>query len=131
MATEALRQNEMMNHLLTSLEQGEDIGHYGRLVFAMVARHFLDEDELVDLLTRNPAFDEHQAKALCHQVRTRGYNPPSQQRIMEWQREQSFPICPHADAPGACNLYRDLKFPDGVYDRIEQFHEQAAEAESR
>ena len=29
-----------MAHLLDSLNDGKDIGHYGRLVFAMVARHF-------------------------------------------------------------------------------------------
>ena len=28
-----LRKNDMMNHLLDALEQGKDIGHYGRLVF--------------------------------------------------------------------------------------------------
>jgi hypothetical protein len=29
-----------------------DIGHYGRLVFAMLARHFLTEDELLEQLSR-------------------------------------------------------------------------------
>ncbi|MCY1031107.1 hypothetical protein OV207_06535 [Corallococcus sp. BB11-1] len=42
MAIDDLRANGMMSHLLTSLEAGEDIGHYGRLLFAMVARHFVD-----------------------------------------------------------------------------------------
>ncbi|CAM4015536.1 hypothetical protein G4177_05800 [Corallococcus sp. ZKHCc1 1396] len=42
MAIDDLRANGMMSHLLTSLEAGEDIGHYGRLLFAMVARHFQD-----------------------------------------------------------------------------------------
>ena len=37
---EELRKDSMMAHLLDSLEAGKDIGHYGRLVFAMVARHF-------------------------------------------------------------------------------------------
>ncbi len=36
----------MMAHLMDALSQGEDIGHYGRLVFVMVARHFLSEDQL-------------------------------------------------------------------------------------
>ena len=44
MATEAIRNNEMMDHLMGALEQGQDIGHYGRLVFVMVGRHFMDED---------------------------------------------------------------------------------------
>jgi len=37
---EQLRRNDMMSHLLDALESGEDIGHYGRLVFAMVAQYF-------------------------------------------------------------------------------------------
>ena len=45
MAVSELRKNDMMAHLLDSLEAGKDIGHYGRLVFAMVARHFLSEAE--------------------------------------------------------------------------------------
>src|SRR3569833_9090 len=36
---EALRENAMMSHLLESLENKQDLGHYGRLVFAMIARH--------------------------------------------------------------------------------------------
>ena len=43
---EALRNDSMMAHLLDSLGQGKDIGHYGRLVFAMVARHFMPHDEV-------------------------------------------------------------------------------------
>jgi len=39
MAVEELRKNDMMAHLLDALDAGNDIGHYGRLVFAMVARH--------------------------------------------------------------------------------------------
>jgi hypothetical protein len=55
---EALRKDSMMAHLLDSLEAGKDIGHYGRLVFAMVARHFLPEDEVVGWLTRDKDFSE-------------------------------------------------------------------------
>ncbi len=47
MAVEDLRQSPMMAHMLDALENGEDIGHYGRLVFAMIGRHFVSEDELV------------------------------------------------------------------------------------
>jgi hypothetical protein len=45
MSVAELKNEPMMAHLLESLERGEDIGHYGRLAFAMVARHFIDEDE--------------------------------------------------------------------------------------
>ena len=57
-----------MAHLLDALDQGQDIGHYGKLVFAMVARHFLDEDELVSYLTRSPDTSEEDARVLVHQV---------------------------------------------------------------
>ena len=31
-----------------------------------------------------------------------------------------------ADHPNAGNVYRDLKFPDHVYDEIEEFYEERA-----
>ena len=40
-AVAALQAEPMMAHLMDSLDSGRDIGHYGRLVFAMVAHHFL------------------------------------------------------------------------------------------
>ena len=91
---EALRANGMMAHLLQSLEAKQDIGHYGRLVFAMIARHFLNEDELLSKLCMNPGFDEMQAKALLRQVESRDYNPPRPERIREWQAERNFPATP-------------------------------------
>ena len=39
MAVEDLKKNAMMAHLLNALDHKKDIGHYGRLVFTMVARH--------------------------------------------------------------------------------------------
>src|SRR3954447_18416582 len=99
--TDSLRQNDMMRHLMDALEGGQDIGHYGRLVFAMVARHFMDDDELAAHLARNPGFSELQAKALVQQVRSRGYNPPRREKIAQWQREQEFSICPGGDDPDA------------------------------
>ncbi len=127
-SVEALRANGMMAYLLDSLNAGKDIGHYGRLVFAMIACHFMDEDELVSKLSMNPGFDETQAKALVRQVESRDYNPPRPERIREWQGEQKFPICPTND-PDACNVYRDLKFPDHIYENIQQYQEKKVEAE--
>jgi hypothetical protein len=127
---DALRANGMMAHLLESLEAKQDIGHYGRLVFAMIARHFIDEDELLAKLCMNPGFDETQARALVRQVESRDYNPPRPERIREWQSQQEFPICPNADDPDACNVYRDLKFPDHIYENIERYQEKKVEAES-
>ena len=38
MPVDDLQRSPMMSHLLDALERGEDLGHYGRLTFAMVAR---------------------------------------------------------------------------------------------
>jgi len=123
MPIEDLKQNEMMAHLIDSLDRGEDIGHYGRLVFAMVGGHFLEPEELKNWLQRDPSCNEEQAESLLHQVNERGYNPPKPQRILDWMSKQEFPICPHTDhGAQACNVYRDLQFPEEVYRKIEQFH---------
>ena len=128
MSVDDLRNNAMMAHLLDSLEAGKDIGHYGRLVFAMVGRHFLSEAELVGYLRRDPDVSEEQARALYAQVQERDYSPPTREKILAWQAEQDFPILPHPDDPDTGNVYRDLPFPDGVYRHISEYHEQKAEA---
>ena len=129
--SENLRDSPMMAHLLDALEQGTDIGHYGRLVFAMVARFFMDDDEVVGLLAKQPEHDEQEARALLLQVKGRDYNPPKRERILEWQAQQDFPICPTPDDPGSCNLYRELRFPDHIYENIGEFWmEQAEQAEA-
>ena len=130
MSAKELRQSAMMAHLLDALEDGKDIGHYGRLVFAMVARHFLDEDELVGYLRKDPDLDEQQARALYLQVQGRDYNPPRRARVLEWQAKQDFPICPNPDDPDACNVYKDLRFPDHIYEDIGEYYEHRAEAAS-
>ena len=76
-----LRKNDMMMHLLDALENGKDIGHYGRLVFAMVARHFLQESEVKTCLMKDPTMDEAKAAALIEQVCSRDYNPPRREKI--------------------------------------------------
>ena len=126
--TEALRKEPMMEHLLSSLDQGKDIGHYGRLVFAMIARHFMDEEELVEQLSKDKDFGEDRARALVKQVCDRGYNPPKRERILEWMQKQKFPICPDADDPSMCNVYRNIDFPKEIYEQIEQFHVDQANA---
>jgi hypothetical protein len=130
MAVDELRKSEMMAHLLDALDQGKDIGHYGRLVFAMVGRHFMDEDDLVAYLAKDKDCSEEEARSLVHQVISRDYSPPRRERILEWQAQQSFPIIPHPEDPDAGNVYRDLTFPEGVYEDISEYHEQKAEATS-
>ncbi len=126
--SEDLRQNDMMAHLLDALNDKQDIGHYGRLVFAMVARHFMSDEELVKTLQKNPGVDEAEVWAMVQQVEGRDYNPPRRERVLEWQSMQDFPICPNPDDPNACNVYKDLKFPDGIYENITEYHEEKAKS---
>jgi hypothetical protein len=123
-----LRQEPMMAHLLDALEQGKDIGHYGRLVFSMVAHHFLPEEEMIAWLTRDCDFTEEAAVAMLRQVEGRDYNPPRRERILAWQSEQEFPIIPTPDDPDCGNVYRNLKFPQHVYEGIEEYQEKKAES---
>ena len=73
--SENMQDSPMMAHLLDALKQGTDIGHYGRLTFVMIARHFLPEDEIVELLSHQPDHNATEARALLHQVKARDYNP--------------------------------------------------------
>ena len=118
-----LRKDSMMAHLLDSLIDGKDIGHYGRLTFAMVARHFLAHEEVLAWLLRDPDFTDEQARVMLKQVEGRDYSPPRRERIVEWQAQQDFPILPDVDDPDCGNLYRNLKFPDHVYQHIEGYQE--------
>ena len=123
-----LRDSPMMAHLLDALEKGTDIGHYGRLVFVMVARHFMDEDEMAGLLAKQPGHGEEDARELVAQVKGHDYNPPKRDKILAWQAEQEFPICPNPDDPQSCNVYRELRFPDGIYENIGDCWEEKADA---
>lgn len=125
---EELRKSDVMAHLVDALEEGQDIGHYGRLVFVMVAHHFLGEDEVVRYLQKDPDFSETEARALYRQVQSKDYNPPKRDRILAWQEQQDFPICPNPDDPDGCNVYRDLTFPEEVYEHIADYYEQKVEA---
>ncbi len=126
-----LRDSQMMAHLLDAMEQGQDVGHYGQLVFVMVGCFFMSDEELLDLLSKQPDYDETEARARIMQVRARGYNPPRRQRILQWMEMQDFPICPTPDDPNSCNVYRELRFPDDVYESIGEFWEEKAEAQEQ
>ena len=130
MAIEDLRKNATMAHLLDALDEGEDIGHYGRLVLAIVARHFVEEDELVALLAQDRDVDEDKARGLVRQVAEADYSPPSADTIRDYESRQDFPILADPDDPDAGNVYRDLDFPDEVYESISAYHEEKATAEA-
>ena len=128
MALEDLKGDEMMTHLIGSLEAGKDIGHYGRLVFAMIARHFIDEEEVIHYLMKDKDCSEEKARGLLEQVKARNYIPLKKEPILEWMGQQRFPICNEPDNPDACNVYRNLQFPEQIYQRISEYYEQRAEA---
>ena len=123
MSLEDLRKEPMMAHLLDSLDSGRDIGHYGRLIFAMVARHFIEPEEVVDWLAKDADCDEEKARGLLAQVEARDYNPPKRERVLEWMSQQEFPICPDTNDSSQCNVYRNLEFPEEVYARIQGFYQ--------
>jgi len=122
-----LRNDPTMAYLIDALERGEDIQHYGRLVLAMIARHFLEHDALVALLARGGG-SVGEADRLLTQVEQADYSPPKREKILAYQREQAFPIIPHGDDPDAGNVYRTLHFPDHVYEHIAEYREQKAHA---
>ena len=128
MSVKELQKSDMMAHLLSSLDKGKDIGHYGRLVFAMVARHFLSESELISYLRKDKDFSEEDARSMYLQVQGKDYNPPQRERILEWQSQQDFPICPNPDDPDSCNVYKDLQFPSEIYEQISEYHEQKSDS---
>lgn len=120
---EELRKDSMMAHLLDSLEAGDDIGHYGRLVFAMVARHFLTHDEVLAWMTKDRDDDREKALLMLRQVEGKDYTPPKRDKILYYQSQQEFPILPFPDDPDCGNLYRNLKFPDAIYKHIGHYQE--------
>lgn len=129
MSVTELRKNGMMAHLMDALSEGKNIGHYGRLVFVMVARYFLPEDLLLNQLQMDPEIDEEEARGLIEQVASKGYSPPSREKVLEFQKHQQFPICPNPEDPDACNVYKDLKFPREVYESITEYHVEKVGAE--
>ncbi|HEY7064233.1 MAG TPA: hypothetical protein VII06_22325 [Chloroflexota bacterium] len=84
---------------------------------------------MVGLLGRQPGCDETEARSMVLQVQGRDYNPPKRERILAWQAQQEFPICPTPDDPQACNVYRELRFPESVYEQIGEYWEEKAEAQ--
>jgi hypothetical protein len=73
--------------------------------------------------------DAAQAKSLVQQMEARDYSPPRRERILEWQSQQDFPICPNPDDPDACNPYAELEMPEAVIEHIEEYREQQFDAQ--
>jgi hypothetical protein len=86
-----------MAHLISPLESGHSIGHYGRLVFAMVSRHFIAREQLIALLKKDSERDRAQAEPLLRQTEARNYNPPKRERgCKSFLSALTQPILPNA-----------------------------------
>jgi hypothetical protein len=82
----------------------------------------------VELLAKQPDHTEQDSRALLMQVKGRDYNPPKRDKILAWQSEQEFPIIPNTDDPDSGNVYRELRFPDQIYENIGEYYEDKAES---
>lgn len=120
----------MMAHLLQALREGHSIGHYGRLVFTMVARYFLKDDQVVRWLRKDPECDLPHARAMLLQIKEHRYTPPTREKILDFQKRQDFKIIPNEHDPNSGNVYHNLRFPPPVYEHIEEYYEDKAASES-
>ena len=127
MPVDDLRKNNTMAHILDALDEGTDIGHYGRLTFAMIAQYFADEEEIVSRLQQDKDFGEAEARSLYQQVTSKDYSTPSRESLLEWQASQDFQIMPNPDAPDLGNVYQDLTFPERVYESISSYNEKKSD----
>lgn len=71
----------------------------------------------------SPGLREHPGQFLPRR------SPPKRDRLLASQAQQDFPILPNPEDPDCGNLYRNLKFPDAIYDHLSQYQEQKANAE--
>jgi hypothetical protein len=114
----------MMGHMLDALDNGEDIGHYGRLVFAMIGHHFVSEDELVKLLTKDPRHERAGDPGDGAAGPGEGLQPAAARedpRVPEPAgTSRSAPI-PTTQTPAI--PYQELQFPDEVYESIQEYRE--------
>jgi hypothetical protein len=84
----------------------------------MVARHFLEQDEVLRYLILDKDFSEEQAVLILHQVEGRDYNPPRRERILEWRSQQDFPdektllrVC--CGSESALAIWREARITSG------------------
>lgn len=121
---DTLRKNALMARLIEALEDGTDIGHYGRLTFCMVAAWLVDEETIVGALARDEDFTEDEARSMLKQVRDLGYSPPRPAKIRDWDSQQDFQMLPAELNPDDdANVYADLEFPDALYEQIRDYHD--------
>jgi len=120
---QVLRKDRMMSYLMDCLNQGVHIGHYGQLIFAMIAHHFMTEHEVIQYLMKDPSMDVTEAQNMYRQVQAKDYNPPRKEKILEWQSQQQFKIIPDNADSEFGNVYKDLTFPEHVYSHITEYYQ--------
>lgn len=113
-----LTDSPMMAQLIESMKAGVDIGDYGRLAFVMTARYFVSEAKMVSLLAGQPGMDNEIAGTFVNHILEEDYSPPTPEQILEWQVIQEYSILPDPDDPDSYNVYRQLRFPQAVYDSV-------------
>ncbi|PYE51877.1 hypothetical protein [Deinococcus yavapaiensis] len=113
----ALKSNRFMAHLVGALEMGQDIGPYGRKIFATVAQYFLSADDTLMLLKRN--LGEQEAREVMKSVE--GEPPPRRGKVVEYTKRQNFPILPNNHDAHLDDLYAGLTFPPEIQARIPKF----------
>ncbi len=122
---EDMRRSQMMARLWDDLEKGVDVGHFGRLLFTMVARHYMNETQVITLLSRNIPVEDAQAMLLL--VNSRNYNPPKPNKIRKWQEKQDYKIIPPEKAHDLAwgNVYKELRLPMEIYSQVQDFYKEA------
>lgn len=55
------------------------------MAFAVIGRHFVSNDELVGLLTKDHDADEAAVRSMVQQVEEKGYSPPGREKILDFQ----------------------------------------------
>jgi hypothetical protein len=86
---------------------------------------------MLQWLSKDPGINQDEVASLLRQVEGRDYNPPRRDRILAWQSQQEFPILPNPDDPDCGNVYRNLKFPQSVYEHIQEYQEEKVHAEEQ
>ena len=123
MSVEGLQQSPMIHHLLDTLDWERTLATtYGRLAFAVVAHSFSERDELVEWPSKDGNLDEMRPARWPSRPR-RGPTAPRRERILGWQEQKDFSICPNPDDPDACNVYSELQLPDEAYQDIQECQE--------
>jgi hypothetical protein len=69
-----------------AVDRGEDMGHHGRLAFAMIGRQFVSNDELVELLTKD--HDPHDPDA-CNPYAELQFPDEVHEAIQEYREERT------------------------------------------